>query len=302
MSLSQLHTNVMHRAWDGTFAHLFLRIKIRAYKRHPIRSKHIENNPSQAVCIVKESTMNELQIFKNKDFGQIRTIEIDGKPYFVAGDVANALGYSNPRDAIIRHCKGVVKHDTPTGSGVQSISYIPEGDIYRLIIRSKLPSAERFERWIFDEVIPSIRQTGGYHIPQTYSEALRAYADALEEKEQLKAEIAGMQPKISYLNTILKSSKTVLVTQIAQDYGMSAKAFNKLLKDLGVQHKAGDQWILYAQYQGKGYVHSHTYKFERHDGKSSVKMNTEWSQKGRLFLYDFLKNNGILPLIEKEEI
>ena len=106
--------------------------------------------------------MNELQIFNSGEFGEIRTIEIDGKPYFVGTDVAKALGYNNPRDAVSRHCKGVVKHDTPTSSGVQSMLYINEGDLYRLIMKSKLPSAEKFEAWVMDEVLPTIRKTGSY--------------------------------------------------------------------------------------------------------------------------------------------
>lgn len=100
--------------------------------------------------------MNELQIFTNEEFGEIRTMEIDGKPYFAATDIAKALGYTSPRDAIARHCKGGVKHDTPTSSGIQNMSYINEGDVYRLIMRSKLPSAERFESWVVDEVLPSM--------------------------------------------------------------------------------------------------------------------------------------------------
>ncbi len=100
--------------------------------------------------------MNELKVFESEEFGQVRMVEIDGKPYFVAKDVAKALGYSNPRDAISRHCKGVVKRDSFKEGG-QEIALIPEGDIYRLIIKSKLPTAEKFERWVFDEVLPSIR-------------------------------------------------------------------------------------------------------------------------------------------------
>ena len=104
--------------------------------------------------------MNELQIFNSEEFGDIRTAEIDGKPYFVGTDVAKALGYNNPRDAVSRHCKGVVKRDTPTSSGIQSMSYINEGDLYRLIMKSKLPSAEKFESWVMDEVLPTIRKNG----------------------------------------------------------------------------------------------------------------------------------------------
>ena len=109
--------------------------------------------------------MNHLQIFNNAEFGQIRTVEIEGKIYFVGKDVANALGYSNPRDAIARHCKVVVKHDSFKEGG-QEVALIPEGDMYRLITHSKLESAERFESWVFDEVLPSLRKTGSYEIPK----------------------------------------------------------------------------------------------------------------------------------------
>lgn len=113
----------------------------------------------------EEEKLNELQIFQNEEFGQVRTVDVDGKTYFVGKDVANALGYSNPRDAISRHCKGVVKHDSFKEGG-QEVALLPEGDIYRLIIKSQLPSADKFERWIFDEVIPTIRKNGAYEIPK----------------------------------------------------------------------------------------------------------------------------------------
>lgn len=116
--------------------------------------------------------MNELQIFNSDEFGEIRTIEIDGKPFFVGTDVTKALGYSNPRKAILDHCKGVVKRDTPTSSGIQSMSYINEGDLYRLIMKSKLPSAEKFESWVMDEVLPTIRKTGSYK-PMTIAEQIQ---------------------------------------------------------------------------------------------------------------------------------
>ena len=106
--------------------------------------------------------MQQVMLFENQDFGQLRMIFIDGKQYFMANDVARALGYKNTRDAILRHCRGVVKRDTPIDGTEQEVNYIPEGDVYRLIIRSKLPKAEEFEKWVFDEVLPSIRQTGNY--------------------------------------------------------------------------------------------------------------------------------------------
>ena len=128
--------------------------------------------------------MNELQIFNSGEFGEIRTIEIDGKPYFVGTDVAKALGYNNPRDAVSRHCKGVVKHDTPTSSGVQLMSYINEGDLYRLIMKSKLPSAEKFETWVMDEVLPTIRKAGSYRKPLTTVEQIQVIATGFLDHEE----------------------------------------------------------------------------------------------------------------------
>lgn len=106
--------------------------------------------------------MNAMQVFQNSEFGELGVLEIDGKPYFPATACAKALGYANTKDAIIRHCKEVVKHDLPTKGGIQAINFIPEGDLYRLITHSKLPAAERFEKWVFDEVLPTIRKTGSY--------------------------------------------------------------------------------------------------------------------------------------------
>nr|DAW62260.1 MAG TPA: repressor domain protein [Caudoviricetes sp.] len=128
--------------------------------------------------------MNSLQIFNSEEFGEIRTIEIDGKPYFVGTDVAKALGYSNPRKAILDHCKGVTKRDTPTSSGVQSMSYINEGDLYRLIMKSKLPSAEKFESWVMDEVLPEIRKTGSYQKPMTVAEQIQLLAQGNQDHEE----------------------------------------------------------------------------------------------------------------------
>lgn len=106
----------------------------------------------------------EIQVFTSEKFGQLRTAEIDGVIWFCGIDVAKALGYTNPRDAYKRHCKskGVVKRYTPTDGGRQEMVYLDEGNMYRLISHSKLPSAERFESWVFDEVLPSIRRTGSY--------------------------------------------------------------------------------------------------------------------------------------------
>ena len=106
--------------------------------------------------------MNELKVFQNSEFGELGVLTIDGKEYFPASQCAAILGYKSPKDAISAHCKGAVKHRLPTSGGTQEVKYIPEGDLYRLIVRSKLPSAEKFERWVFDEVLPELRRTGSY--------------------------------------------------------------------------------------------------------------------------------------------
>ena len=113
--------------------------------------------------------------------------------------------------------------------------------------------------------------------------------------------IAEMKPKADYTDRILRSKALVTATQIAKDYGMSGKAMNKLLHKMGVQYKVSDQWVLYAKHQAKGYTHSETIDIVRTDGTDDVKMNTKWTQKGRLFLYNLLKEDGILPLIERTE-
>lgn len=171
--------------------------------------------------------MNELQIFENAEFGQIRTVEMDGKAYFVANDVASSLGYSNPRDAIARHCRGVVKRDTPTSSGIQSMSYIGEGDLYRLITHSKLPSAEKFESWVFDEVLPSIRKNGGYIAGQEtlsdeelLSKALMVAQRKIDEKNQLIAmqdsRIQEMKPKEIFADAVSASHTSILIGDLAK--------------------------------------------------------------------------------------
>lgn len=223
--------------------------------------------------------MNEIQIFDNEEFGQVRAIEIDGKPYFCASDIAEALGYSNPRKAILDHCKGVTKRDTPTNSGVQSVNYIPEGDIYRLIVRSKLPSAEKFESWVFDEVIPTIRQTGGYHLPQTYAEALRAYADAVEQKERLALENKSLQPKAEFFDAVTDSKDAIPMADVAKvlDMGIGRNKLFEFLRNNKILMADNKP---YQKYVDAGYFRVIEQKYDKGYGEIGINIKTLVFQKG----------------------
>jgi len=255
--------------------------------------------------------MNELQVFNNAEFGSVRTTVIDGEPFFVGKDVAEILGYSNARDAIIKHVddedKGVAKCDTL--GGMQDLTIINESGLYSLILRSQLPKARKFKRWVTSEVLPAIRRHGVYAIDEILENpdlAIAALTQLKEERKRRKElelttaiqnqQIAELKPKASYYDLILQNRNTVPVTQIAKDYGMSGRRFNELLHDLGIQYKFRKTWLLYQHYADRGYTQSKTFAI---DAEKSA-MHTYWTQKGRLFLYDLLKGEGILPLIEQE--
>ena len=256
--------------------------------------------------------MNELKIFNNSDFGDIRTAEENGKVLFCGSDVAKALGYAVPRKAIYDHCKGVLKRNTLTNGGEQELSFIPEGDLYRLIVNSKLPNAEKFERWVFDDVLPTIRKHGMYatdelvnnpdlliQIATTLKEE-RAKNKALETSVAVKDQLIGeLKPKADYTDRILQNKGLVSISQISKDYGMTGQALNAKLHELKIQYKQGNQWLLYAKYQACGYTHSKTIDITRSDGSKDVVMETKWTQKGRLFIYEQLKADGIIPVIER---
>ena len=253
---------------------------------------------------------NKLMTFTNEEFGNVRTTIINGKPYFCASDVAKALGYKRPNDAVSQHCRATVKHSTHISGKMQEINFIPEGDIYRLIIRSKLPSAEKFENWVMDEVLPQLRQTGSYSMTKQDSymiedpiERAKRWIEEQEEKKKLEVMnaakdqvICELQPKADFANDILLSPGTVTITQIAKDYGMRGAEMNNLLHKLRIQYKVNGQWVLYAKYDDKGYTKSCTKKSKSTYGKSESIVYTRWTEEGRKFLNELLKNEGIYPI------
>lgn len=263
--------------------------------------------------------MNELKIFNSPEFGQVRTLTIDGEPWFVGKDVAVALGYTNPQKAIRDHvdAEDMTVNESFTVNGTKGI-LINESGLYSLVMGSKLPTAKKFKHWVTSEVLPAIRKHGGYLTPEKVEEALLNPDTIIKLATELKAErearknaeleaasakqlIGELKPKADYTDRILSSKGTVPTTAIAKDYGMSAKALNQKLHELRVIYRMGSQWFLYAKYQAKGYTHSKTFDFKHSDGRPDCKMQTEWTQKGRLFLYQLLKKHGVLPMIERDE-
>lgn len=254
----------------------------------------------------------ELQVFNSTEFGSVRTATVNGEVMFVGKDVADILEYTNTAKAIRDH---VDEEDKLTERIVLSgqnreVIFINESGLYSLILSSKMPNAKKFKHWVTAEVLPTIRKHGMYAIDEILQNpdlAIAALTQLKEERERRKQlecqtliqrqQIAEMQPKASYYDLILQNKNTVPITQIAKDYGMSGRKFNELLHELGVQYKFRKTWLLYQQYAECGYTQSRTYAID----ESRSVMHTYWTQKCRLFLYDLLKSEGILPVIEQED-
>ena len=252
--------------------------------------------------------MNTPQIF-NFEQHEVRTMTIDDEPFFVGKDIADILGYSNPQKAIRDHVdlEDKTQNDSFTVNGT-AVVLINESGLYSLILQSKLTNAKKFKRWVTSEVLPAIRKHGGYLTPEKVEEALLNPDTIIQLATKLKEErtgrliaeqkIAEYEPKISYLDSILSSTDSVTISQIAADYGMSPQQMNKLLHKLGIQKKVGNQWVLCKKHMRQGYTKSHTTEIPKSDGGTKVVMNTKWTQKGRLFIYELLKKEGYLPEID----
>ena len=183
--------------------------------------------------------MNQMEIFKNPEFGSIRTFEQNGEVLFCGKDIAQALGYRRPADAIAAHCKGVCVLPTPSNGGIQQMKFIPEGDVYRLIVHSKLPSAERFERWVFDEVLPSIRQHGAYitrdklwEVATSPEALLKLCTDLLAEREKnaaLREDNARLQSKAVYYDLFIDLHHSTNLRTTAKELDVPERRFVRFL-------------------------------------------------------------------------
>ena len=258
--------------------------------------------------------MNEIKIWNFED-SAVRTLAIGKEVYFVGKDVAEILGYARTADAIRVHVdeddKGVGEIQTP--GGVQEMTVINESGLYSLILGSKLPAAKRFKRWVTSDVLPSIHKHGLYAMDEILENpdiAINALMALKAEREKAKAlkntiavqnqQLAELRPKASYYDIVLKCKDLVPISVIAKDYGWSAKRMNAYLHDRGIQYRQGDIWLLYQKYAERGYTSTKTNTYTGNDGETHSKVHTYWTQQGRLFLYDLLKADGILPLMERE--
>ena len=222
--------------------------------------------------------MNKLQIFNNPDFGEVRTLEENGKVLFCGSDVAKALGYAKPQNAIAIHCKGALKRGIPTSGGIQEMSFIPESDLYRLVFSSKLPNAERFTDWVTEEVLPSIRKNGGYIAGQEQMSPEELMARALDvahniirqlesENSSLTVKNAIMAPKADYFDQLVDRNLLTNFRETAKELGVAPRTFVQFLLDKKYIYR--DQKGKLLPYEGKN------------DGLFEVKectnQKTQWS-------------------------
>ena len=278
--------------------------------------------------------MSEITIFKNDQFGEIRTAGTADNPMFCLNDVCRVLDIQSSKDVKSRlNDHGVdsipvwvqtgTKKDGTPALRQTDMTFINEMNLYKVIMRSDKPQAEPFQDWVCGEVLPSIRKNGGYIAANGLSDeeimarALDIAHKTIERKQienrelkkenvrleneniQLIAENQELKNDRNYLDIIMRSRALLTITQIAQDYGMSGKALNKKLADMRIQYSCNGQWTLYAPYKDKGFVSSRTIDITRSDGRPDTVMHTEWTQAGRKFLYEELKKEGIIPMLER---
>lgn len=272
---------------------------------------------------------SHIKTYENPEFGKVRTIVDDrGEPWFVGKDVAAILGYERPAKAIQDHVDDEDKDAVPIQDSIgrmQNTPVINESGLYSLILSSKLPTARKFKRWVTRDILPSIRKHGAYMTPETIEKVLtnpdfiiRLATELKDEqkrnqtlrKQNEELELAGkvkdqqieeLRPKATYYDVVLQTKDAIAITKIAKDYGMSGRKLNNILYEHHVQYKQGKIWLLYQEHADKGYTQTKTDIYTDEKGTQHSSIRTCWTQKGRLFIYQLLKESGILPIIEREK-
>lgn len=267
---------------------------------------------------------NKIKVFENAEFGSVRTVTINGEPWFVASDVCKALGIDPTSTRRLDDDEKNTLRLTQGIPGNPNVTVVNEPGLYTLVLGSRKPEAKAFKRWITHEVIPDIRQYGMYATsdfldkalgnPDNWIRMLTEYSAVKKENETLKLktveqkeviesqnnQITLMKPKATYYDLVLQTKNAVNITTIAKDYGLSAVTLNKKLHDYGVQYKQGGTWLLYQQHADKGYTKTKTGVYTNKAGEEYASVHTQWTQKGRMFIYKILKEHGILPKVEEE--
>lgn len=242
--------------------------------------------------------MNEIQIFKNREFGTIRTISNEqGEALFCAKDVCDALGYKQTHKAVERHVdKGDgMKRPTPTASGIQTMLYINESGLYALILSSKLESARRFKHWVTSEVLPSIRKQGGYIVARPHesdevilARALQIMQATLQRRDE---QIAQLKPRADYADHVLDSISCFTVTQIGKELNMTGHDLNRLLCEMRIQYVQSGQYLLYADYARQGLAKNRSFEYHTSDGELRTKTYLVWTERGRDFIHRLINKN-----------
>ena len=209
---------------------------------------------------------------------EVRTITRDGEPWFVAADVASLLGYANPQKAVRDHCKGVNESFIPSAGGNQSFNIIPERDVYRLVMRSKMPAAEQFESWVVGEVLPAIRKTGSFI---SHPSALRLLADKIEENEKLQLTIERQQPAVDYVERFVKAEGLFGIRETAKILGLQQNAFVSLCHERKVLFRENGSLQPYAEWLAKGYFEVKTGESNEHAFKQTrfTSKGLEWVRR-----------------------
>ena len=236
--------------------------------------------------------MNEMQIFRNQEFGAIRTLTNErGEAMFCAKDVAEALGYNNPlkavRNYVAQEDKGVNKMGTP--GGMQPTIFINESGLYSLILSSKLDSAKRFKHWVTSEVLPSIRKNGGYMMasPDESDEVILARALQIMQATLARRDeqIAKLKPRAEYADHVLDSISCFTVTQIGKELNMTGHDLNMLLCRMGIQYPQSGQYLLYADYARQGLAKNRNFEYHTPDGELKTRTYLVWTERGREFIH-----------------
>lgn len=251
---------------------------------------------------------NKLQLF-NFNGSEVRTLVIDDEPYFVGNDVAKILGYQRVGDALKQHIDSDERKTLTYkafGDLVQSLwkdndfsnkTVITESGVYSLIFGSELPSAKKFKRWVTSEVLPAIRKTGAYQAkPKDNYQIPATYGEALQLAATLQTKIEHDAPSLKYFHDQMRNPGLMTTTEIAKDYGWSARKLNKYLESKGVIYRQGNKWVIYQKYADKGYSQYEPFPYDNNKG---VKNNLKWTQRGKKFIYDLLAEDGIRPILEQ---